>query len=61
MISIKDIKKTVDNSENMFQKYATVGEYIILIIMLLVLAIVFWNMFALLLKAIKKCDDLIKP
>lgn len=60
MVNIKDITPPDFNASGKYAKYYKVLEYVVVTIVVFILTIVFWNLLAFLLSAIKKCERIIK-
>jgi len=65
MIKMESIKNSEgNNTESTFKQrykgYLKVAEYVILIMVLFIMAIIFWHLMAYLLQAIKKLDKISK-
>lgn len=60
MVNIKDITPPDFSASGKYAKYYKVLEYVLVIILVFVMAIIFWNLLAFLLAAIKKCERIIK-
>lgn len=60
MVRIKNIAPPDFSVNEKYAKYYKILEYVIVTIVLFILTIVFWNLMAFLLTAIKKCERIIK-
>ena len=60
MVRIKDITPPDFSVNGKYAKYYKILEYIVVTIVVFILAIVFWNLLAFLLAAMKKCERIIK-
>lgn len=60
MVSIKDITPPDFSVNGKYANYYKILEYVVVTIVLFILTIVFWNLLAFLLSAIKKCERIIQ-
>lgn len=60
MVQIKDITTPDFVINGRYAMYYKILEYVIVTIVLFILTIIFWNLIAFLLSAIKKCERIIK-
>ena len=60
MVKIKDISTPDFGVNGRYARYYKILEYIVVTIVIFILTIIFWNLIAFLLAAIKKCERIIK-
>jgi hypothetical protein len=60
MVRINDISPPDFSANGKYTNYYKVIEYVVVTIVVFILAIVFWNLLAFLLAAMKKCEKIIK-
>lgn len=60
MVRVKDITPPDFSANGKYANYSKILEYVVVTIVVFILTIVFWNLLAFLLGAIKKCEKIIK-